>query len=318
MTTLTEERFIELLGEFRKDINKRLDSLELTVRDLKGFQDYESKAIEIDLQILLKKYLSSIYSTSRILPFPLIKLYCPFTLKEITELDAAFLIEPFYKSYNKSVTRKKNLNVYSKNNIFVLAEAKHHITKNKIKVKLQQFDEIRQLFKEAENVLTNYMHKNISNYITNTDSTVNEAKRVFFETVRRYKFLGYIKETILFFGAAHWDKKLLNDIQADIRKYKAYANEFNTLHLKTNNNKKNEEKIRLYKLAYEVEKQWYDNHIALNDEEIIKRTLLPSSLQFCELIIPSGDRYAIVPSSSSENYIPLTAQLDYESTFIQQ
>ncbi len=337
MTALTEERFIELFSDFRKDINerfervdKRLDSLETavkdlqsdvkdlqtSVKDLKGFQDHESKAIEIDLQILLKKYLSSRYSTSRIIPLPMVRLWSPFTEKEIMELDTAFLflIEPFYKTQNEFATCEKNYNIYSKNDIFILAEAKHRITKNKIKDKLQQFDEILELFKEAKHILTNYIHKNISNYITNPDSTINKAKRDFFETVRRYKFLGSIKETILFFGAAHWDKKLLNNIQSDIRKYKAYANEFNTLHLKTTKNEENkEDKIRLYKLAYEIEKHWYDNRIPLNDEQIVALTKLPSSLQFCELIIPSGDRYTVVPSSSSENYIPLTAQLDYES-----
>lgn len=54
---LTEVRFIELFGAFEKRIDIRferiethLDKLEKQIKDLRSFQDHESKAIELDLQ----------------------------------------------------------------------------------------------------------------------------------------------------------------------------------------------------------------------------------------------------------------------------
>ncbi len=295
-TPLTEERFIAVLSEFQKSIDARFTKIddrfkkiEDAIKEVKGFQEKESKAIELDLEMLLKKYLSKKFVAYEIEPFPIKYIYDPYTKKELTEVDAAFLLSPLQPSPNYTRLIEAGINMKVVNNIkphsyiFVIAEAKHHMTKKKITQKLEQFDKLKNLFALAKR-------------IANSDVTVNiNAKNPFFDTVKRNEFMSHVNDMLLFFGAAYWDPRVLPQLLADIKAYKNLVGEFR-------NAKNAATKQQIYNNAYKIEKRWYDNPKLLSTEEVSTMPNLQSSLQHVECIVPSGERYSVLENPEPEGY----------------
>jgi hypothetical protein len=88
-----EERInIRLDGILEKRLDEKLKPIIDDLKEVKGFQKYEADAIELELQMVLKKHLSNVYPLMDIKPFEMKHISDPYTDNTITELDAAFLL----------------------------------------------------------------------------------------------------------------------------------------------------------------------------------------------------------------------------------
>jgi hypothetical protein len=295
-TPLTEEKFNEYLVIFEKrmsgletridKIEIRMDKMERTLLEIKGFQDNEAKAIEYELKKILEDYLKKTYQLNHVVKFEMKRIYDQFD-KEITELDAAFLIKPLEIKHDYSRLRDAGVRIrYEKNSleeekcIFVLAEAKHHITIKKVKYKLHQFHRICQMFTVARNVIENKVNK-------------RAYSATFIRTVERNDYLGKIDTQYLYFGAAYWEDGLLDTLQEVIAEYKKLSAEF------ADANK--ERKIAIYHRLCKIESEWYVIHNpVLTNAEIENLTRIDSIYNYVDFIVPSGQRYHIASPIKNE------------------
>lgn len=295
-TPFTEEKFNEFLVIFEKrmsgvearlsGVENRLDKIEKIVKEIKGFQDHESKSIEYELKKILYMYLKKTYPLNNVVKFEMKHIHDQYG-GEITELDAAFLIKPLELKHDYSRLRARGVYVkYEKNTlledkyIFILAEAKHHITIEKVKYKLQQFHRICQLFTAARNVIENKV-----------DKSVYSPK--FIKTVERNDYLGKIDTQYLFFGAAYWDNGLLDKLQDAITEYKKLSAEF------ADANK--ERKVVIYHKLCRIERDWHVIHNpVLTNTEIESLTHINSIYNYVDFILPSGERYRIETPVNNE------------------
>lgn len=292
-TPLTEKKFNEFLVIFEKRMSSletrmsgletRMSGLDKTVKEIKGFQDYESKAIEYELQMILETYLKNKNPLNTIEKFPMDRIYDMYN-KEITELDAAFLIAPISPKYNYSrLTREEMYTMLparykpTDKYKFVLAEAKHHMNTKKIKRKLEQFHKILHVFS-----LANYL-------MTNPETNVSAYSPQFIKTIQRYPFFGNmdINGCILYFGAAYWDSGLLDKFKQTINEYKKLTDEFTSATA--------EQKIAIYRTICKLERNWYVIHDPiLSDSDILLSIKnLHSIYNQVEFILPSGNRFLI-------------------------
>lgn len=258
-------------------LETRMSGIEGIVKELKGFQDYEAKAIEYELKKTLQAHLKKKFPLYTVETFGMKRLYDQYD-KEITELDAAFLIKPWeyvhdysiLASLHKNVKIKKNKLVYDENYTFVFAEAKHHISLDKVKYKLQQFHQICQLFTLARNVLEKKIDK-------------DACSPKFIKTVERNSYLGKIDNQYLYFCAAYWNDGLLDKLQEVISEYKSLSSEFP----KANN----ERKVAIYRKICKLESEWYAIHPAIPNTEIESLTSIDSIYNYVDFIVPSGHRF---------------------------
>lgn len=303
-TTFTEEKFNEFLVIFENrmsglenrmsGIEKRMSSLEKTVKDIKGFQDHESNAIEYELEMILKTHLNQRFPLNDIEDFPMKHMYGIYG-EEITEMDAAFLITPHKPKYNYSrLTRNEMYIMLPMKYVptdkykFVLAEAKHHINTKKIKQKLQQFHKLRQLFGFAQR-LTEHPEIDVASYSTQ-----------FIDTVKHHPFMANMDTDAcyLYFGAAYWDKGLLERFKQVIEEYKSLALEFEMMATKP------ERKITIYRKLCKLEHNWFPVlNVTLLDTEILEMTKIDSIYNLVELILPSGQRFHIPADKGPEGYM---------------
>lgn len=290
---LTEERFLEIFTKLIQPIKDDISELKIDVSQLKkdmievkGFITYESQAIEHEIQRVLENYLHKQYPLLKIKDIShrdMIDIYG----KIITELDAAFILEPDIPSIGSDIRQQlqnfkikiPKKNMLFKDSIFILAEAKHHITPEKIGIKLVQFDKICDFFKLA---------KKIMDSIERGIDITNKYSKLIISTVKRELFFSEVVEWKLFFGALHWDITLLKKLQKDVYEYKNLCNKFKEA--------SNELKISIYNTIQKIEDRWYPKDrvkIALTKEEIIILNYIGNALLYVDFIIPSGDRYYI-------------------------
>ncbi len=294
---VTEARLIELLKVFKEDfkkelgnelqvkfdaIDRRFDAIYSELKEIKGFQRHEADAIEFELDSVLKKYLKKTYFRMNITKFPIKHINDPYTHEELTDFDAAFLLTPLKHEvdYSRlaaaSITIPSKKNQIKEGNTFILAEAKHYINREKIKRKLWQFDRIINIFNLAKKI--------------KGGETVQGVHKKFMTTVQRNPFLANIESYTLFFGAAYWEKGLMDDFEDDVAKYKALIDAFN-------NEKNDNRKVILYKQLCEIEMEWYSDkatHIStLTVDEITQLGKIDGAMKYVEFIQPSGERYSV-------------------------
>jgi hypothetical protein len=318
MTTLTEERFVLILNEFKKDIlqdisllktdisqlKKDVSQLKTDMIEVKGFQNHEAQGIEFELYTILKKYLIETYQNMTVDDFPMKVINDPFgkidihghlQQEDITQLDAAFLLKPYTRKFNYKRLKNLSLPIPTKNPqinmpyIFIMAEAKHFINSDKIKLKLWQFDRICNLFVLAKRI------NNTPNELKTPEHFGVHPK--FISTIQRNNYLANIDESYLFFGAAYWEKTLLNSFESDVNKRNKLINEFYI--------QDNDKKIKIYHQICEIENKWYKMNYApnksnLSNDEILKIKKIEGAMNYVKFIQPSGERYRIVKENEPE------------------
>ncbi len=296
-TYLTKNEFYEWMDAFEKRFEAKLDAkfdeklapIKDTLKKLEGFQDNESFAIEYELQTTLRTYLIKSNPRSQVKHYPMNNIYDPFTYKEITELDAAFLLSEVERKpdYSRLTSNGRSLprpseTPYSpdKSKHFILAEAKHYINTNKIAYKLWQFDKIIASFHVANQLGSGHI--------------VDGVHPKFSKCVERNKYLGEITRTTLYFGAAYWQPNMFDKFRAAVTRYKAFAEQFNSADPS--------DKINLYNGIKDIEYVWYKNTDVsgcappvrdLSDEQIIALESIDGALAHVEFIFPSGGRFTV-------------------------
>jgi hypothetical protein len=280
-----DTRFEEQEAQLDKKIDEKLKPILTTITELNGFKNYEANSIELELQLILQKYLKSEYPTRDIQIFSTKKICDPYTGKPITDLDAAFIIKSIIHEVDSDRFKKAGIFIPSKESIkedyiFVLAEAKHHLDKGKIADKLLQFDRICELFRSVKKILET---RNTAGY---------HAK--FIRSVPHNLYFANITECMLFFGAAYWDKGLLEKLQIAVNKYRTLLQAFRFP-------VKIEDKVKIYKDIIKLESQWYpDNKIyrnELSDIQIKECKCIHGALENIRFIYPSGERYHVEKNS---------------------
>jgi hypothetical protein len=273
------------------NFDKKFKKIDDTLTKLTGFQNYEADAIELELQMVLRKHLKKDNPTMNIYNFPIKTFYDPYTGKTITELDGAFLLKPIIPIIDTNrFPLKENI---SNSYIFVLAEAKHHINKNKISKKLYQFDRIIKLF-DLTKTLLNSDKINIEKYAPS-----------FITSLKHNAYFVYINKCQLVFGAAYWEKGLLEKLQSAVKDYKKLLNNFRY-------SSSSDEKVRIYHDILALEKHWYPEgkslHLDISDQDIILLSDIHGAMEYVDIIYPSGDRFAIdIPEEPiGISVIPLT------------
>jgi hypothetical protein len=237
--------------------------------------------------MILEKYLSEKYPLYELKKFPMKTPSDPYTKKQLTDFDASFLLEPLKhkpdlsRLGNKRFSFSLKKDKYDKkmSSIFILAEAKHFLNRNKIAVKLWQFDRICEIFKLAKLYKTDR---------EKYDTLVIDKS--FALTSERNAYLSEIDSWILFFGACFWEKNLFDILGSDIAEYKNLAYNFK--------NASGDEKIHIYEKICEIERKWYEpgnepeTH-RMTKEQILELDTIENALAFVKFIQPSGDRYVI-------------------------
>jgi len=294
---LTEKRLLELLEpRFKsiddkfKSIDDKLISIDIRLHGVEGFQRHESEAIVFELRLVLEKYLRKEYPIYTVKTFPMKSINDPYTDERLTEFDAAYIIQPYTHNSGNLNTRLREKNIKYRtlkkqpmngDNIFILAEAKHYIDVDKIKLKLWQFDKLMNLFSLAKRIhATKNMEKR-------KEFGVNPK---FLSTIQYNQIIAHIHDYRLFFGAAYWQKGLLLRFRDDIEERNRLYNQF----VKASG----DEKIRVYRKLINVEKRWYQpenlpNHPKLSDDEIARLKDLPGAMKYIDIIQPSGERYSV-------------------------
>lgn len=326
-----KDKFESIDNRF-ESIDNRFESIDKQLRGLLGFQENESHAIEYELQMILKAHLKKINNGKQIVPYEMKSIKNPYTGKELTEFDGAFIVEPTTMPYynlsrlqklfpkkkkttdsntiKTSILSKKNKkinnnNFTKKNNRyindstpkgFVLAEAKHHINADKIKTKLEQFTQILEIFKLAKEIKGKPRDK--------VDPRIN---RKFITQVERDKYMSSIdiNQCFLYFGAAYWDSGLLRALRHDLKEHADEVSKFYSISNKIYDVEKQSEsdtllqieksiadKIQIYKRTIRIELKWYIPKI-LTDEEASRLEEIKSPFSQIRLIIPSGNRFIV-------------------------
>jgi hypothetical protein len=295
---LTEKRFFELLDDtLDKKIKEKLDPIHKMLKELKGFQTYESDAIEFELQEVLESYLVAEYPLMKVDRFRMKKISNPKTGEDITDFDAAFLVQNINYQPDYSRVKEAALPIpkrkaeYTDSVFFVVAEAKHHIDKDKIKEKLRQFDKIRAIFN---------LMKRISQIPENERKPeLLGVSSKFLNTILHHKYLARIDQIFLFFGAAHWSEGLLKDIKGAASIYRDLVQRIK--------NAPPEQKPNFYKHLCLLENKWYEpgkapNSPNLSPEEIANLTTIDGAMLYVNFIEPSGDRYKVVTKKEKEPF----------------
>jgi hypothetical protein len=287
-----DDRFQSIDDRFQS-IEDKLIRIDKRLIGVEGFQRHESDAIEFELRLVLEKFLRKEYPIYTVKPFPMKEINDPYTNTRITDFDAAYLIEPYRHDKNNIHARLKEKGITytlkrQHNNlhyIFILAEAKHYIDTDKIKLKLWQFDKLIHLFSLANDIIK-----------TNDKEKRKEfgVHSKFLSTVQYNQFLAHINEYKLFFGAAYWQKGLLTRFKNDVEKRNKLYNQF----MIDSGNKK----IKIYHDIIHLEKKWYHpnnlpNDPDISDEKILQLQDIKGAMKFVDFIQPSGERYNIVKTT---------------------
>jgi hypothetical protein len=280
-----------------------ITNMKNTLQTLQGFQNNESKAIEFELKMVLKKYLKNKFPSFTLKSLEMKKPRDPYTNETITDLDAAFILENINMRQNFTRLKERgmtisphlfNKNEISDKRIFILAEAKHYIDLAKIKEKLSQFDRICNIFK-------------LANRLDNSEDIEVESKKLkvhkdFISTVKHNKYLSKINEYYLFFGATYWETNIMEKLETDINKRAKLVCAF----LEPNNTN-NINKVEIYKKICEIDAKWYTpenmpNNPVISDTTIITLTEIKGGLGYTKLIEPSGERYNVVSNNTFLNF----------------
>ena len=280
-----------IIDEDRIYWKKRVTSAEVIIKELKGFQQHESDAIEFELQKIIEKYVTRVFSTMTMKPFEIKEPSDPITGETMTDLDAAFLLSELPSMPNYARLREHGIRWRPKKQtnqssyIFMMGEAKHYINYEKVAYKLWQFDKMRALFDAAKRVAGG------------ADRSLYDDK--FIKTVERNVYLSQIDDFFLFFGAAYWEKMLLEALLTAVKSYKKFSEEFNTA---TPN-----KKVELYNRMYGMQEKWYmytkypeRAQPRLHDDEIVNLSTYECALNFVQLVRPSGERYKIIEEQEPE------------------
>jgi hypothetical protein len=302
-TLVTRAYLNEMFEKFSAKMDARFDRVEGRLDTLEGqvstlqkqmsnviaFQKYESLAIEHELKAVLKDHLAKKYPLRVVADFPAKKIHDPLTNKLITDLDAAFLVKPFIRRTNTRRLRNAGMipptgrnNAPDDNYYFILGEAKHHITRNKIAQKLWQFEKLCYIFDLAKRI---------------TDGVANpsESSRQFKMTVTRDKYISKITELSLYFGSPYWDVGLSDTFTDALQEWSDLAESFQLAST-------NDEKVAIFKKIVELETIWYTdtnntNHTTpkatMTDAEIVALNEIDGAMKHVELIVPSGRRYMV-------------------------
>jgi hypothetical protein len=285
-TPLTEKRFLELITEI-------LAPIKTTLKKLESFQKNEAGAIEFELRMLLEKYIEKEYGLMEKKEVPK-AIIDPFTNKELTDFDVAFILAPSKKHIDysrlteeerKSVKSIKDRYQEEEKKIFMIAEAKHYIDSEKVRYKLHQFDKLNNIFK-------------IANLFYKTDEPEQIIRSFnlqpkFIRTLEgNKKLFSNINKSIIFFGASFWENNLLQNMENDIQKRNDLITQFK------NERADSPIKIGFYKKICVIETKWYNpgeapNNPNLEDNRIRELTEIHGALNHVKFIKPSGERYRI-------------------------
>ena len=311
---LTEERFLLLLNEVISPMQTTITKMDTditnmktditnmknTLQTLQGFQNNESKAIEFELKMVLKKYLKNKFPSFTLKSLEMKNVNDPYTNKNLTDLDAAFILENINTRQNFTRLKERSMTIpthlFNKNEIedkriFIMAEAKHYIDLAKIKEKLSQFDRICNIFK-------------LTNRLDNSEDIEVESKKLkvhkeFISTVKHHKYLSKINEYYLFFGATYWETNIMEKLEDSINKRAKLVRAF----LEPNNS----DKVEIYKKICEIDAKWYTpenmpNNPQISDTSIVTLTEIKGGLGYTKLIEPSGERYNVVSNNTFLNF----------------
>ena len=165
-----------------------------------------------------------------------------------------------------------------------MAEAKHYLDKYKIKIKLRQFDTLQYVFNLSRNI----------NSLLEQKKTLEELNIIpdFIRMVQTNKYLANISESTLYFGAAFWEKNILNEkIENDIKKRENLVSQFL-------NEENRDIKISLYRKTCQLDERWYEpgeapNNIDLEEDKILELEDIPGAIAHVRFIYPSGDNFRI-------------------------
>jgi len=321
---LTEKRFLEIINGFDKrfeamdkrfeaidkrfeaidkrfeNMDKRFDKIEKQLIDVRRFQIHEAEAIEYELGSVLRSFLMKKYPLTIITKFPMKELYDPITEERITELDAAFLVSPMKHKPDMRRLLEVGIKIPKmRNNIvhvheethLIIAEAKHHMSTNKIATKLWQFDRILDYFKHIHIIKSGA-----------TDWVVTEK---FAMTYERNPYLAQITTIHFYFGAAFWQKGIADDLKNDIQKWKENVEMFEST---TNSG----EKLRIFNTILAIEMKWYRNtdrpkqqtsKLDMVPEEIVALKTIEGAFKHLDLILPSGDRYFVDDEKEIQGFV---------------
>jgi hypothetical protein len=297
-------RFAQIDSRFVA-IEDKLDGIDKRLRDIEGFQKYEADAIEYELDMVLQDYLRKTYPLMTIQQFP-IKYISDENGVPITELDAAFRMTPYARPDDRelrTLTKGDTLSMrpdkidahgLAPQPTFVLAEAKHHITKDKIVTKLVQFDRIMHMFKVVQEIQEKRAKKEV---VHGYDTLVR--------TVDRNKYLIGIERGLLFFGAAYWERGLLKEFQAAVANMKnAVAFFERPLVLDGEDSARQRQKLKAYQTICAIEREWYPADSLppreVDDAAILRLpTIERYALQCADCIAPSGNRYQVLSTAQS-------------------
>jgi hypothetical protein len=242
--------------------------------------------------MVLQTYLKKEYPLMTISKFKINTIKDPKTNQMITNLDASFLLTPY--TYEPDYSRLYSAKIAKLiprqinkilSNIFVMAEAKHRIDRDKIKIKINQFQRIKNYF---------FLAKKTSELLkTNTPKKVIEQLHVmngFITTIQRNPEYANVDTFFLFFGALYWQQGLLLEFRTDLETYTKLSDDFTTASV--------QQKKRLYNHLRALEKKWcseeFYTQTSIDLEEITKAHEYHGILYSVKLIQPSGERYEIL------------------------
>ncbi len=279
------------IDDMRIEMRNRFTNVDIRIKEGKGFQQHESDAIEFELQKIIEKYVTRVFSTMTMKPFEIKEPSDPITGETMTDLDAAFLLSelPLMPNYTRlrehGIRWRPKKQTNQPSYIFMMGEAKHYINYEKVAYKLWQFDKMQALFDAAKHVVNGGDH-----------SLYNDK---FIKTVERNLYLSQIDDFLLFFGAAYWEKMLLEALLTAVKSYKKFSEEFKTASGK--------QKIELYNRMYGMQEKWYmykkypeRAKPRLRDDEILNLETFECALNFVQLVRPSGERYKIIEEQEPE------------------
>lgn len=217
----TMDASLEALKRDIDNISLRQQILTAQVKDLEGFTKREAYGIEKEITLAVKKHLvNTIKSMKLYVPngFPK-KLYDPNTNSFLTDLDGAYILtdDPDVADFNdeisdlsvhdppaflkeqekqkRSLERELSKPMRDYRKQLVIIEAKHYMTEERVKYKLDQLQTLHAYITAARSLSDpNEKQKYTSKFIKNVDM---------------FKFDKYDENIILYLGAPYWDDKAI-------------------------------------------------------------------------------------------------------------
>ena len=108
----------------------------------------------------------------------------------------------------------------------------------------------------------------------------------FIKTMKLNNYVGNIDACYLYFGAAYWDKGLMDKLQQMVNEYKSLIDAFPAM--------KRERKIAIYRKLCKLESNWFVIHDpARTDSEIEAMKSVDSIYNYVDFIVPSGLRFHV-------------------------